>query len=242
MIKCVIIEDEQHAAKYLTYLLERCDYEVEILTTLDTLADATVWLANNDVDLIFLDIQLGDGNSFSIFNSLKIDTPIIFTTSYSDYAIEAFKVNSISYLLKPFELTDLNDALHKFHNLRLPQNKLHAADSPKYQKRFLVSLPNSLRVLEDEDIAYFMVQNRHVFIVLNNGESVLFESTLDALESKLRPDLFFRINRQFIVSKKAIQKMYNETRGRVRIETIISAKEDMIVSIDRATEFKEWLK
>lgn len=242
MIKCVIIEDEQHASKYLSYMLESCDYEIEVLAVIDTLTEATAWLAANDVDLIFLDIQLGDGNSFSIFNSFKIDTPIIFTTSYSDYAIEAFKVNSISYLLKPFELADLNNALHKFYHLRTPQNSSQSPDSRQYQKRFLVSLPNSLRVLEADDIAYFMVQNRHVFIVLNNGESLLFESTLDALETKLSPDLFFRINRQFIVRRGAIKNMFNETRGRVRIETMNAAREDMIVSIDRANEFKEWLK
>lgn len=242
MIKCVIIEDEQHAAEYLTYLLESCDYKIETLAIIDTLAEATAWLANNEVDLVFLDIQLGDGNSFSIFNTLKVDTPIIFTTSFSDYAIEAFKVNSISYLLKPFELAELNEALHKFHHLHSPQHTTQTVDSPKYQKRFLVSLPNSLRVLEDEDIAYFMVQNRHLFIVLNSGESLLFESTLETLETKLHPDLFFRINRQFIVRKSAIKNMFNETRGRVRIETINGAKEEMIVSIDRANEFKEWLK
>ena len=242
MIRCVIIEDEQYAAKYLTYLLENCEYKIRILAVIDTLAEATVWLANNEVDLVFLDIQLGDGNSFSIFNSLKVDTPIIFTTSYSDYAIEAFKVNSISYLLKPFELDDLNNALHKFRQLRLPPGNPLNNDTPKYQKRFLGSLPTSLRVLEVEDIAYFMVQNRHVFIVLNTGESLLFESTLDALENKLNPELFFRINRQFIVQKNAIKNMFNETRGRVRIETYDAAREDMVVSIDRAAEFKLWLR
>jgi two-component system response regulator LytT len=242
MIKCVIIEDEQHAANYLTYLLERCEYEVTILAIIDTLAEAAEWLASNEVDLIFLDIQLGDGNSFSLFNSLKMPTPIIFTTSFSDYAIEAFKVNSISYLLKPFELADLNNALHKFHQLHPTQKNIKTSVSSQYQKRFLVSLPNTLRVLEDEDIAYFMVQNRHVFIVLNNGESLLFEGTLDALEVKLHPDLFFRINRQFIIRRGAIKNMFNETRGRVRLETINAAKEEMIVSIDRANEFKEWLR
>jgi two-component system response regulator LytT len=242
MIKCVIIEDEQHASNYLTYLLEHCDYEIEIAAIIDTLADATVWLTNNEVDLIFLDIQLGDGNSFSIFNTLKINTPIIFTTSYGDYAIEAFKVNSISYLLKPFELTDLNGALHKFFHLRAPQDNISTADNTNYQKRFLVSLSNSLRVIDQHDIAYFMVQNRHVFIVLNNGESLLFESSLESLDEKLNPDLFFRINRQFIVRRGAIKNMFNETRGRVRIETQHVSKEEMIVSIDRANEFKDWLK
>jgi DNA-binding LytR/AlgR family response regulator len=241
MIKCVIIEDEQHAANYLTYLLARCDYKIEVLTVIDTLADATTWLATNEPDLIFMDIQLGDGNSFSLFNTLKIDTPIIFTTSYSNYAIEAFKVNSISYLLKPFELDDLNNALHKFFHLRSPQDQDNQ-ESTRYQKRFLVSLPNSLRVLNDDDIAYFMVQNRHVFIVLNTGESLLFDNTLEALEEKLNPDLFFRINRQFIVRRGAIQNMFNETRGRVRIETGHASREEMIVSIDRSNEFKEWLR
>lgn len=242
MIKCVIIEDEQQAAKYLTYLLERCDYPVEILTVIDTLSEATTWLTTNHPDLIFMDIELGDGNSFSIFNTLKIDTPIIFTTSHGSYAIEAFKVNSISYLLKPFELDDLNGALHKFFNLRTPQNNSVVSDQAQYQKRFLISLPNSLRVLNDDDIAYFMVQNRHVFMVLNNGESLLYESSLEALDEKLHPGSFFRINRQFIVRRGAIKNMFNETRGRVRIETISGSKEEMIVSIDRANEFKEWLK
>lgn len=242
MIKCVIIEDEQQAAKYLTYLLERCDYPIEVLAIIDTLAEATTWLSTNNPDLIFMDIQLGDGNSFSLFNTLKIDTPIIFTTSYSDYAIEAFKVNSISYLLKPFELTDLNNALHKFYHLRSPQETNNKLEESTYQKRFLVSLSNSLRVLNDDDISFFMVQNRHVFMVLNNGESLLYEGSLESLDEKLHPDSFFRINRQFIVRRGAIKNMFNETRGRVRIETVSGSKEEMIVSIDRANEFKEWLK
>jgi two-component system, LytTR family, response regulator LytT len=238
-MNCVIIEDEQHAASYLTYLIEHSEHKLNIMATIESVSEAIEWLKHNKIDLIFLDIQLGDGNSFAIFESIQLNTPIIFTTSYSNYAIDAFKLNSIAYLLKPIEQADLNKALSKLNGIY----NLMAIPKPlEPTKKFLVQLPNSLRLIEDHDISYFMVQNRHVFIVLNSGEQLLYANTLDSLETSLNAKEFFRINRQFIVRSGAIQKMHMETRGRVRIETIASSKEDMIVSIDRAAQFKDWIQ
>jgi DNA-binding LytR/AlgR family response regulator len=238
-MNCVIIEDEQHAASYLKYLIEQSGHDLKIIAILESLSEARDWLESNTTDLIFLDIQLGDGNSFVLFDAVKQNIPIIFTTSYSNYAIDAFKVNSIAYLLKPIEQADLNRALDKLNSLYSILNPSKPIDPPK---KFLVQLPNSLRLIEDHDISYFMVHNRHVFIVLNTDEQLLYANTLDSLETSLNAKDFFRINRQFIVRLGAIQKMYTETRGRVRIETIASSKEEMIVSIDRSAQFKDWIQ
>ncbi len=238
-MKCLIVEDEQHAADYLGHLISQSDFEVEVAGKIDTVAEAVLWLSENDVDIIFLDIQLGDGNGFNIFEQKQLKTPIIFTTSHSNYALEAFKLNTIDYLLKPIDLSDLNAALLKYNDLfGQPENLL---SDKNYKKRFMISLPHIIRVVEVNDIAYFVVSNKHLFMMLNTGEQLLYEGTLDAVEASLNPKHFFRINRQFIIRRNAIKAMHHETRGRVRIEPIAPWKEDLIVSIERSIEFKKWL-
>ncbi len=242
-MRCVIIEDEQHAAAHLEFMLKQLVPDILIEAKIDSIKGAIQWLSQHDTELIFLDVQLGDGISFSIFDNVQVITPVVFTTSYDQYAIAAFKTNSIDYLLKPIHREDLKAALSKYESLYGATASLNELSRTvnKFQKRFLVTIGNTVRAIAVEDIAYFMVQNRHVFIVLNTGEQLLFDTTLDALESRLDTDSFFRINRQFIVHISAIHKMFNETRGRVRIEVNPSSKEEMIVSIDRASDFKKWL-
>lgn len=242
-MKCIIVEDEQHAAEHLEYLLKSIRPDAVVEARIDSIKDAVLWLNNHQCDLIFLDVQLGDGISFSIFDHVDVITPVVFTTSYDKYALDAFRLNSISYLLKPIDVKELRTALEKFDRLNADGSGLGALArmNSKYQKKFLLESGNIIHSFTDAEIAYFMIQNRHVFIVLLNGQQLIFNTTMDAVEQRLDPALFFRINRQFIISKASIQKMMTETRGRVRIETAPEAREDMVVSIDRANAFKDWL-
>lgn len=243
MIRCIIIEDEIHVANYLSYLLEQCSVTITIEATLTSVAESVLWLKQYQTDLIFMDIQLEDGSSFSIFDHTVIDTPVIFTTSYDSYAIEAFKRNGIAYLLKPIDKDELENALQKFTRWFIP-HEIHttlAALATPYQKRFLIKLPNTLHSINTEDISYFFVQNKQVFLVGNDGTTYPLEHTLEQLEKRLDQNNFFRIHRQFIVSRDSIKQMLNETRGRVRIITAPEHKEEMMVSIDRAADFKRWM-
>jgi two-component system, LytTR family, response regulator LytT len=242
-MKCIIVEDEQNAAEHLEYLLRYLRPDVTIEAKIDSVKGAVLWLNKNQADLIFLDVQLGDGLSFSIFDHVDVITPVIFTTSYDKYALDAFKLNSISYLLKPIDVTELKTALNKFDKLTISAPNLNqlARIQNQYQKKFLIESGNTIHSFADLDIAYFMVQNRHVFLILNNGQHLICNATMDALEQRLDPALFFRINRQFIVNRNSIHKMTTETRGRVRIEMQPASKDEMIVSIDRANAFKDWL-
>lgn len=243
MIRCIIIEDEIYVANHLRYLLEQCFTEIVIETVLTSVTDSVSWLKQHKTDLIFMDIQLEDGSSFSIFDHIILDTPVIFTTSYDAYAIEAFKRNGIGYLLKPIDKDELENTLHKFTRWFIPDDThatLASLASP-YQKRFLIKLPNTLHSIETKEISYFFVQNKQVFLVCNDGATYPLEHTLEQLEKRLHFDDFFRIHRQFIVNRNAIKQMLNETRGRVRIITAPEHKEEMIVSVDRAADFKRWI-
>ncbi|MES2560604.1 MAG: LytTR family DNA-binding domain-containing protein [Bacteroidota bacterium] len=242
-MRCIIIEDEIHVANHLRYLLGRCNMDITVECIIGSVTQSISWLKANKTDLIFMDIQLEDGSSFSIFDHVQIDTPIIFTTSYDTYALEAFKRNGIAYLLKPIDQEDLEAALHKYSRWFLNNDAfvdLAAIASP-FQKRFLVQLPTTLHSVEASEIAFFYVQNKQVFLVTKEGQKYPFDNTLELLEKRLNPDSFFRINRQFIIRRDAISEMHTETRGRVKIITAPQSKDEMIVSIDRAIEFKKWL-
>lgn len=241
-MKCIIVEDEQNAAEHLAYVLKQIRPDVEIEAILDSVYSTVIWLNNNTTDLIFLDIHLTDGLSFNIFNHIDVYTPIIFTTSYDQYAIDAFKLNSIAYILKPIDKLELSNAFKKIDKLNSTITRNLALIANKYQHKFLIESGNVVHSFNDKEIAYISVLNRHVFIVLENNTQLLYNTTMDAIEQRLDPEIFFRINRQFIINKDFIHKMTSETRGRVRIETNPSSKDEMIVSIDRAAAFKEWMK
>lgn len=243
-LKCAIIEDEQLVAGYLSSLLEECEQEIQVAAVLDSVSSAVLWLKNNEVDLLFLDVQLGDGLVFNIFDNLQVNVPVIFTTSYDAYAIKAFELNSIAYLLKPINRKELQQALDKYDKWYIPQVKRVGElvqGNVAYQRRFLVQSGTVLKSITEDKIAYLYVQGRHLFITDKEGSQYLFDQTLDALESRLDPEVFFRINRQFIVSYHFIQKMHPFTRGRLKLVMEPASKEDMIVSIERANEFKSWL-
>jgi DNA-binding LytR/AlgR family response regulator len=247
-MNCLIVEDETFAADHLTYLLATYHPDIKVIGRTDSVSSTVEWLKQYTVELIFMDVHLNDGLSFSVFEQLHITTPIIFCTAYDSFAIQAFSVNSISYLLKPIDIDELNKSIKKLYSLQQLNptvNTEYSALIPQensYQQRFLINHGNQLVTVLANQIAYLFTRNKTVIIVTKENQQYSFDATLDQLEKKLNPKHFFRINRQFIIQLDSILKMENETRGRVKIETVPSCKDEMIVSIDRSGEFKKWLK
>jgi two-component system, LytTR family, response regulator LytT len=244
----LIIEDEKASSEALEAILADIDPTLLVLARLKSVAEAVEWLKKYTADLIFLDINLGNESAFQIFEQIKVKTPIIFTTAYDKYALEAFKVNAIDYLLKPIKKEALRTALDKFKNLTNPMNidfpaLMQAMQNSRkdYHKRFLANSGEKIKSIPVEEVAYFFGQQKYVYLISHSKEQYIVDFTLEKLEDMLDPLLFFRINRQFIVSFESIQNMYPYPRGRVKIELNPPTKEDTVVSIDRAFDFKEWL-
>jgi len=246
----LIIEDEAFAAEKLEQMLLDINPAIKVLAKLGSINESVKWLMNHTAELIFLDIQLSDGISFSIFEQVTINTPIIFTTAYDQYAIKAFELNSISYLLKPIRKKDLEESLQKYQALKsafsIDFEMLLAnmqGREPEYKKRFLIQIGEKISKIEISETAYFYVLYKGVFLKTFEGKSYPVEYTLDKLESLLNPELFFRINRKFLVNMEAISKMVAYSRGRVKLELKPKPEDDFdtIVSIDRSSDFKKWL-
>lgn len=246
----LIIEDEVFAAEKLEQMLLDINPAINILAKLGSINESVKWLMNNTSDLIILDIQLSDGISFSIFEQVTINTPIVFTTAYDQYAIKAFQLNSISYLLKPIRKTDLEESLKKYQSLKSAFSidfdmllaNLHGR-SPEHKKRFLIQIGAKIKKIELSEIAYFFVLDKAVYLRTFQGNSYPVEYTLDKLESLVSPEKFFRINRKYMVSIDSISNMVAYSRSRVKLELIPKVDEefDTIVSIDRSADFKKWL-
>lgn len=247
MIKAVIIEDEKPAAEYLASVLKKIAADVAVVKTIDNVKTAVQWLAENPADLIFLDIHLGDDIGFSIFEKLKISVPVIFTTAYNQYAIRAFKLNTIDYLLKPFAEEDLLQALDKFRSQQLnPGIDINALleamhKKPDYQERFMVVSGQKIKSILIGQVAYFVSEGRYVKLVTKANEKYLLDQSLESVSHKLDPDFFFRVNRQFIVGFDSIQQMIVWSKSRIKLELKPAAEMDVVVSIDNSGEFKRWL-
>lgn len=247
MIRVIIVEDEKLAAEYLRDVLNKIAPDISVVKTIDNVKNAVQWLTENTVDLIFLDIHLGDDIGFSIFEKLKITVPVIFTTAYNQYAIRAFKLNSIDYLLKPFSEDDLKQALDKFHSRRhnpiIDINVLLEAmqGKPEYQERFMVVSGQKIKSILIGQVAYFVSEGRYVKLVTKTNEKYLLDMSLESLVQKIDPHLFFRINRQFIVGFDSIQQMIVWSKSRIKLELKPAADTDVVVSIDNSGDFKRWL-
>jgi len=246
----LIIEDESFAADKLERMLKEIDPSINVLDKLGSIKESAKWLFGNSADLIFLDIQLSDGISFSIFEQVSINTPVIFTTAYDEYAIKAFQLNSISYLLKPIRKNDLAESLQKYRSLKsafsIDFDLLLAniqGKEPEYKKRFLIQIGDKIRKVEVSEIAYFYVLDKGVYLRTFQGNSYPVEYTLDKLETIVNPQVFFRINRKYMVNMESIANMVAYSRSRVKLELKPKADDefDTIVSIDRSTDFKNWL-
>lgn len=248
-MKVLIIEDEQPAAHKLIRLLEEADKQIEVIDVLASIEQTINWLAvHPGPELIFMDIQLEDGISFEIFETCKIETPVIFITAYDEYALKAFKVNSIDYLLKPIAPDDLKAALDKFNVLHRQQANYSRLESiisqlqPKTKERFLIKIGEHYRSVQTLSIHCFFIMERNTFIQTDTGKTYPIDYSLDKIEQLVDPGQFFRINRNFIVNFSAIQDILIYSSGRLKI--ILNGwteKEDILVSRERVTEFKEWM-
>lgn len=246
----LIIEDEKYAAEKLEDMLHEIDPKITVLAKLGSITESTKWLLQNSADLIFLDIQLSDGISFSIFEQVTVPTPIIFTTAYDQYAIKAFQLNSISYLLKPIRKNDLAESLQKYKSFKsafsIDFDALVAhiqGREPNYKKRFLIQIGEKIRKIEVSEIAYFYVLEKGVYLKTYKGTSYPVDFTLDKMEGMLNPETFFRINRKYLINMESISNMVAYSRSRIKLELNPKTDDefDSIVSIDRSADFKKWM-
>lgn len=250
-MKTLIIEDERPAALRLTKLIQKTAPNAEIVEVIDSVEASVKWLKTFDQpDLIFMDIQLADGLSFDIFQKVKINAPVIFTTAYDQYTLQAFKVNSVDYLLKPIDPEELDKALKKYETVfQKPQSYDQSAISQllenlqqkNYKERFLVKTGQQFSYIPIEEIAYFYSEDKVVCAQNNNGKRHIIDYTLDQLEDCLSPDNFFRINRKFITKLSSIQKINTYFNSRLKLQLNPSPTSEVIVSRERVMNFKSWL-
>ncbi len=249
MIKILIVEDERIAADHLEKMLLSIDNSFLILNKTESVRETVSWLQNNQVDLIFLDIQLSDGISFSIFEQINIKTPVIFTTAYDQYALKAFKTNSIDYLLKPIDKSELELSIKKYKELsHNKQNQININDiiqqfkkPVEYQSRFLIYAGQKIKTIKTSDIAYFYISEKGIFICTRDDKHYAIDFTMEKLEEMLDPLYFFRINRQFIIHIDAIENMFPYSKSRIKVELRPSSAMEAIVSFNNAHDFKKWL-
>ena len=247
-MKILIIEDESLAAQMLQKLIMDVEPEAEILCKLQSVEESVDWLSNNPVpDLIFADIHLADGSSFAIFENVEVKCPVIFTTAYDEYALKAFEVNSIDYLLKPINREELAHAFKKYRNLglmsintKLPIESPGTDQPKKYKSYFLVPNRDRLVPMEINNIAYIYTGTKNVKVTMSDKTSFVLNLNMDEIMSQLDPSKFFRANRQFIVAKSAIKDLTVWFGSRLALNLKVETPEDVLVSKARAGEFKEW--
>jgi DNA-binding LytR/AlgR family response regulator len=249
-MKVVIVEDEKLSAEHLSLLLHRIDNTIQVVHYLDSVKTTVkAFQEGLQADLLFLDIHLADGNSFEIFTKAQIDIPIIFTTAYDNYAIQAFKQNSVDYLLKPISLKELTFAIEKFKKQQTTTNKqlienitsAYQQLNRQYKNRFLVKLGQSIDTIQTDDIHHFETQDSLSFLITNKGTRYAIDYTLEQLEAILQPKDFFRINRKVILHIKAIEKVNAYFNSRLAIQSKFLDGEAKIVSRERVNDFKQWL-
>lgn len=247
-MKALIIEDEVLAAKALQKLLGEVSPETEVLSILETIEESLEWFENNEMpDLLFMDIHLADGSAFSIFEKIEITCPVIFTTAYDEYALKAFEVNSIDYLLKPINKKDLKRAMGKYKTLvsgRAQMQKFMTQMEPrqkKYRNCFLMPERDKLVPLPVERIAYVYIDTKTVRIVTFEHKNYYMSMTLDELMDMLDPTLFFRANRQFIVARSAIKDISVWFGNKLSVNLNIEVPEKIIISKAKVSEFKAWI-
>lgn len=248
----IIIEDEELAVEILADTIMVLRPGIRILKTLGSIKEAVKWFENNNPpDLIFCDIHLSDGKSFEIFKKINVKSPVIFTTAYDQYAIEAFKVNSIDYLLKPIKKYDVENSLKKFDDLQNDQlllkienmqNLLGSISKPKnYKKRFVVKQGMNMRTIPSEEVAGFLAEEGLVFLYNFAGQRFIINSTLEQLEEEVEDSKFFRVNRKFIINVDAIEQVKPYFNTRLLIKANPPLKFEEIVSTKRVAEFRKWL-
>lgn len=244
-MNAIIIEDEPLAAGALENILREIAPDIQILAVLGSVGEGVSWLQQHTADIIFSDIHLGDGQSFDIFRRVKIKAPVIFITAYDEYALQAFKNQGVDYILKPFDPVDIRKALEKVRAFACPATvqTVKVADATNFQERFLVHIGAKIKSVQAEDIAYFMADGKYLWLYTFDGSGYIVDQTISGIEERLHSGRFFRINRKFIVSFKAIKEMikYSNSRIRIVLSPLPPENIESIVSADRIREFKAWL-
>jgi two-component system response regulator LytT len=253
----LIVEDEELAVKKLQKTLQSLGEDIDIVGTTDSIASTVNWLRSNpSPELILMDIELADGQSFEIFNLTEVKSPVIFTTSYDEYALKAFKVNSVDYLLKPVQKDELESAIAKFKNFRqafsdpqkeevkisnLVKELQQTLQVKEYRKRFLVKHVQKLVSVEVQDIAYFYSDDRLSFFKTFDDKKYILDYTIDEIENMVDPDAFFRINRAFLVSIKCIDQIADYFGNRLKLNLKPTIDKEALVSREKVSEFKNWM-
>ncbi|MFA7274323.1 MAG: LytTR family DNA-binding domain-containing protein [Crocinitomicaceae bacterium] len=248
-MKILLLEDEIPASKRMVSLLKELEPTWEIVNILDEVSAAEIWLKNNPTpDLIFMDIHLADGHSFALFDKINIQSPVIFATAFDQYAVNAFKVNGLDYLLKPISKEELQRSINRFKDFAKPKEFNYAIISSllekkqkTYKERFVFKSGEQLNFVRIPEIAFFTSSSSYSFVVTKSGNRYLLDQTMDHIQDSLDPALFFRINRKQIVSLDCITKISAHFNSRLKLELNPSESEDVIVSRNRVTDFKEWL-
>jgi len=254
-MKILIVEDEELAAERLAQLVKEIEPDAEIFGPIDTVTAAVTHLKTNPrYDLILLDIQLADGKSFAIFEDCDVIIPVIFTTAYDEYALQAFELNSVDYLLKPVNREKLKVSLEKFTRLKdyygagNPNTQLYEMirnlrqpEKSVFKDRFLISKGDTMITLKASDVACFYAEDKEVFLLTFDNKRYIISNSIEDLSAKLDPKLFFRVNRQYIVSVEAIQKVYNYFNFKLKVEIKHYPKIDIVVSRAKTLAFKTWM-
>lgn len=249
-MRVLIVEDEKAAVRNLKAILQEVVPLADILAVTDSIAESVEWLSHHPMpDIIFMDIHLADGSAFEIFEHIKITAPIIFTTAYDEYALKAFKVNSVDYLLKPISGTDLKQAVDKLNSLQkcdadtnLDSFISHFRKHIRYKTHFLVPTKgDKLSLVSVCDIQYFFVSNNEVRAFINDNESYIIPQSLEDISDSLDPSEFIRVNRQFIISKNSVKDIDLWYNGRLSVNLRLAIPEKIIISRPKVHEFKEWL-
>jgi DNA-binding LytR/AlgR family response regulator len=254
-MKVLIIEDEPLAQQELRRLLTKCAPQVEVMACLDSVEDSVEWLSTTPQppDLIFVDIQLSDGSSFDIFEQITVAVPVIFTTAYNEYALQAFRVNSIDYLLKPIEEEALGAALQKFSSLKDQFGGKKAAFSPQqidsllrqpradYKTRFLTTIGDRIRYVPVEQIAYFFAEDNTVYLITQDRKKYILDYTLDHLETLVDPKLFFRITRKYLTHIAAIGEVSRYFNSRLKVGLVPPTDDEILISRVRVPGFLAWM-
>lgn len=256
-LNILIIEDEDLAARKLKKLVNEIDPNLNCLAVCDSIESSVEWLENNPTpDLILMDIELADGQSFEIFSKAEIKCPVIFTTAYDEFALKAFKVNSIDYLLKPIKKEELEAALNKWkiihekngnagsqntHIEKLIESLVAQQLGENYRTRFLVKSGHRLIPVSTQEISYFYTEDKVVFIKTKTNNRFIVDFTLDELDKLLDPVLFFRANRQFILNNHSVQEIHSWFNGKLKVGVNPKAEEEVIISREKASDFKAWM-
>ena len=254
-MRVLIVEDEPLAAERLDHMLKSVNHAIGVVGICSSVETAISWLESHQApDLGFFDIQLGDGTSFDLFDKVRVTFPVVFTTAYDHFAIKAFKVNSVDYLLKPLEEEDLRNAIAKFEKFYQPgfntidlQNAVKTTaqmlvNNHKFKERFVVNVGEHIRVVKSADIACFYSEDKTTFLLTGHGRNYYLDLSLNQLEDQINPSVFFRTSRKEIVNLEYVSDIVNY--GRSRLKVIINSgdtKKEVIVSRDRIKDFRNWL-